>query len=455
MKLNIINKMRTAVVLSAIFFIGALVTQCKKDKSQLGLNVHPQSDQIELFTVDTVSLYTYTVTSDSIVTDELSSASLLGSYIDPYFGKVKASLYTQIRLEGSVDFTPDGGTLGDLAIDSVVLYLAIKSGYGNLQPQTFEVYQMAESIFIDSTYYSNRTIATETTNLVETGQGTITPNPNAPGYVNGLITSESILRIPLSVNDFALPIINQSGTGVLNANDGDGYFVDWFKGIYITTNTPQGINEGAILYTDPLSTNSKVTIYYRDNSGLPADYDTIQFDLNINSSSARFVNFEQDYSGTMVESQLMDSTEGQDVFFLQTMGGVRSRIALPFIENLLDSSNMIINKAELIMPVQYYPSDAYVPSEELFLVRTLEDGGISFIPDYTDDRGGNYIASSSSYTFNITRYLNQLIAGEYKNLPLTIVSGGNAVTANRVVFNGPDNMLKEKPKLVITYSKYE
>jgi hypothetical protein len=445
-----------AVMLSAIFFIGVLFTQCKKDKSQLGLNVQPQTDQIGLTTVDTISLITYTAPSDSIVTDELTAAMLLGSYVDPFFGIVKSSLYTQIRLEGSVDFTPDGGTLADLAVDSVILYLAINSGYGNLEPQTFEVYRMAESIYLDSTYYSNTSKAVMGADLVSAGEGTIIPNPNVPGYVNGVLTSESILRIPLSVNDFAMPIINESGTGVLDANDGDGNFVDWFKGILITSNTvSQSINQGAILYTDPLSANSKVTIYYRDNSGLPSEYDTIQFDLNINSSCARYTKFEQDYTGTMVESQLLDSTEGQDVFFLQTMGGVRSKIALPHIADLLDSSNMVINKAELVLPVQYFPSDAYVPSEELFLVRTLESGGISFIPDYNDDRGGNYTESSSSYTFNITRYLNQMIAGDYENLPLTIVSGGNAVTANRVVFNGPNTILKDKPKLIITYSKYE
>ncbi len=443
-------------MLSAIFFISILFTQCKKDESQLGLNVQPQSDQIGLNVNDTLSLITYTTLSDSIATDEISSGMLLGVYQDPFLGRAEASIYTELRLEGAVDFTPEGGTLSDLAVDSVVLYMAVSGGYGNMDAQTYEVYQMTQSLDIDSTYYSNRNVATTSLNLVKAGEGTITVNPNLPGYVNGNLTSESILRIPLSVNDFAMPIINQSGSGVLNANDGTGFFVEWFKGIYITTkNTVQSTNEGAILYVDPISTNSKVTIYYRDNSGSASEYDTIQYDLNINSSCARFNHLEQDYSGTLVESQLLDSTEGQDVFFLQTMGGVRSKVAFPDLTSFLDSNKLIVNKAELILPVQYYASDAYVPSSELFLVRTLSDGSISFIPDYNEDRGGTFIESTNSYTFNVTRYLNQMIAGEYDNEPLTLVSIGNAVTANRVVFNGPETMLKEKPKLIITYSKYE
>jgi hypothetical protein len=443
-------------MLSAIFFISVIFTQCQKDKNQLGLNVQPQSDQIGLNTIDTLSLITYTSLSDSIATDEISSGMLLGVYQDPFFGKAEASIYTELRLEGAVDFTPDGGTLSDLVVDSVVLSIAVSGGYGNLEAQDYEVYQMTQSLDIDSTYYSNRDIGISTQNLVKAGEGSIYTNPNTPGYSNGILRSQSILRIPLSIADFAMPIINQSGTGVLNANDGDGYFVDWFKGIYITSkNTNQSSNEGAILYLDPISSNSKVTIFYRDNSGLPSDFDTIQYDLNINSSCARFTHLEQDYTGTMVASQLTDSTEGQDVFFLQTMGGVRSKVAFPDLVPFLDSNKLIINKAQLVLPVQYYTSDAYVPSSELFLVRDLEDGRISFIPDYNEDRGGNFVESTSSYTFNVTRYLNQMIAGEYENEPLTIVSIGNAVTANRVVFNGPNSILKEKPKLIITYSKYE
>jgi hypothetical protein len=455
MNISYFNRKRIVGMLSVVCFILLLFAQCKKDKSQLGLNVQPQSDQIGLMVSDTSTLHTYSTLSDSIATDELNAAALLGSYMDPFFGKVSASIYTQIRLAGSVDFTPEGGTLADLEVDSVVLYLVISGGYGNLDAQTFEVYQMEENIFMDFTYYSNKVIPNTGLNLVPIGEGTIVPNASAPGFVGGVQTNNPILRIPLSVNDFAMPIINQSGIGPLISNDGDNGFVSWFKGLYITTNTNQEINEGSILYLDLLSPNSKVTMFYRDNSGLPSEYDTLRFDFNINASCARFGNYQHDYTGTPVEAQLNDTTLGQQLFYLQAMGGVRGNIALPNVERYKDSGNIIINKAELVIPVQYYTTDAYLPPSELFLVRQLPDVGIAFIPDYNDSRGGNYVASTKSYTFNITRYLNQLIAGEYENRPLTIVTSGNAVTANRVVFNGAQTTLKDKPKLIITYSKFE
>lgn len=435
---------RIAVMLSASFFItGILFTSCKKKDNVLGLGLHPEEDLIGLNTMDTLSLVTYSSTSDSIVTDELTSSNLLGSYVDPYLGKATASIYTHIRLEGAIDFIPDGGTINDIALDSVVLYLDITDFYGRLDNQTFEVYQITEDFFKDSTYYSTSTLATDVVNLVEAGMGTITPDGD-------------LLSIPLSLSDFAQPIVNQSGTGTLDGNDGTGKFVDWFKGLHIRVNNSSQVEgDGAILYIDLESSKSKVTLYYRDTMGIAADHDTLEFDFNINSSCARFSNFSQDYSGTLVEQVLVDSTNGQELFFSQTMGGVRAKVDIPYALNVLDSGNVIINKAELILPVQYYPGDPLYPPSELYLVMDNNDGTISFIPDYNDDRGGYFDDDENSYTFNITRYYNQLIRGEISSSPLTVISSGNAVTANRVVFNGPSTILKDKPKVVVTYSKYE
>lgn len=429
-------------MLSASFFIvGVVFTSCKKKDNELGLGLQPDEDIIGLNSIDTLSLVTYCTTSDSIVTDELASSNMLGSYVDPYLGLVESSIYAQIRLEGAVDFIPDGGTLTDIVLDSAILYLDITGYYGMLDEQTFEVYRITEDFYEDSTYYSTSSLSTDVVNLVTSG--IITPNGDQ-------------LSIPLRLSDFAQPIVNESGTGVLSGNDGDGEFVDWFKGLHIkVNNSSQSEGEGAILYLDLESENSKVTLYYRDTLGASTEHDTLEFDFNINSSSARFSNFNQDYTGTLVEQILTDSTLGQEVFFSQTMGGVRAKLDIPYALNVLDSGNVIVNKAELILPVQYYPGDPLFPTDQLFLVMDNEDGTISFIPDYTDSPGGYFVDDESSYTFNITRYYNQLISGEISAQPLTIISAGNAVTANRVVFNGPETILKDKPKVVVTYSKYE
>jgi len=56
--------------------------------------------------------------------------------------------------------------------------------------------------------------------------------------------------------------------------------------------------------------------------------------------------------------------------------------------------------------------------------------------------------------FNITRYVNKIFAGDYENKPLSILVGKTGISANRVIFNGQETMLKDKPKLKLTFTKY-
>ena len=117
---------------------------------------------------------------DSLPADEISGPNMIGSCNDPFFGKTNASIYTHIRLDQSFDFRPNGsGSLDSLIVDSVILYLALEGYYGSLGPQTFEVYQLAEDLWIDSTYYTNSTLSTNLIDLVNSGNELINPTPGA------------------------------------------------------------------------------------------------------------------------------------------------------------------------------------------------------------------------------------------------------------------------------------
>ena len=62
-----------------------------------------------------------------------------------------------------------------------------------------------------------------------------------------------------------------SGNTSLDGNDRPGEFIEWFKGLLITTNnTSPATNEGCIFYTDLISSNSKISLFYR-NAGTAAD----------------------------------------------------------------------------------------------------------------------------------------------------------------------------------------
>lgn len=449
--------MRKVIQLSALFFLGStVIIGCKKKEKNLGLSVQPQSDQLSVNVVDSSKIIFYSVKEDSLRVDELDGPNMLGSYVDPYFGKMSASIISQIRLQSSVDFSASSGSLDSLVIDSVVMYLALESYYGTLENQTFEVYQIGESIDIDSSYYTTTIIPTTGSDLVAGGGSLIKPNPINTGFVEGQPVDQAILRIPLSINDFGWKIMNESGNTSLLGNDGSGEFIDWYKGLMIKVNNPgQPSGQGCILYVDMIDPFSKVTMFYRDTTGVSSEHDTIAFDFNFNANCARFHSVETDYTGTSVESELNDSTNGTDMFFLQALGGVKAKVAFPFIEGLKTDSNKIINKAELILPFQFYDGDPYTPSSSLLITRKNDDDKDVFLPDVNEGgHGGNVDFSSNTYTFNITRYINKVLSGDYENKPLTLITNGSGITANRTILNGYYTSNKDKPKLVLTYTKY-
>ena len=100
----------------------------------------------------------------------------MGSYQDPKFGKVEASVYTEFRLPG---LNPNFGDPTQIVIDSFVLALEYVGYYGDLSAQNFEVYKLTDSIQNASEvkYYQFSTLSTGSTNWVANGQGTITPLP--------------------------------------------------------------------------------------------------------------------------------------------------------------------------------------------------------------------------------------------------------------------------------------
>ena len=437
------------------FLLAIILFSCRKS-NDFGLSVQPTQDLLSANQTDSTSIITYSVIEDSLKTDELPGSNLLGSYVDPYFGSLKTSIYTQIRLESSYDFRPDGTTtLDSLIVDSVILYIALDNYYGNLGGQTFEVYQLNEDLSLDSTYYTNSSKDSIPTNLVASGVGEINPNPQAPGYVKGELVDEAILRIPLSINDFAIPIMQQSGTTTLDGNDGDNEFLDWFKGLLITTNnSTQNINQGAIYYTDLLSNYSKITLFYRDTSGIAADHDTLSFDFNLNANCARFHNSIIDNNSSIVGTTINDTTLGQDLFFVQSLGGCKGKIFFPYLDQLIDSS-IIINKAELILPFQHYILDAYTPASTLILTSENSEGNAVFLPDFFEsNHGGSIDLINKNYRFNITRYINGIVAGQTINSPLSLITSGSGITANRSILNGFNSSKKDKPKLILTYSNY-
>lgn len=424
---------RTILILFLCCFA---IISCKKKEYQLGADVINPSSILGGTSVDTFSLYTYSITEDSVISDNPANV-VLGSYEDPIFGNYEASIFTQLRLAG-VD--PNFGDPDLIVIDSFILALEYEGYYGDLDPQVFEVYELEEDLSLDSTYYSFSTLNHSSTNLVPFDNATITPNTSSPTIVDGDSLAPQ-LRIHLDTNLARSLILEAtSGSSTFSGND---EFLEFFKGLHIKTNNiMQAPGEGAALYLDINDPSSKATIYFRQD-GEPTSYD-----LLMNSDCADFTKVSIDQTGTNVEEVLVDSTAGQSTYYAQAFGA-RAAMSIPGLLNLPE--NIVIHRADLSLPIQFQTGYKYQPGSNVSVatrVDSLSQGliNVGII--------GVYNAVEKSFDINIRDYVQSIVN---KDLPLTelMVSPLYFInSAERIVFNGSNTINKLKPKLTITYTSY-
>ena len=441
MKLKYLIRMRSVV--AAIFVLG--LVSCKKDDSSVGVGIQPENELLGVEVVDTFSLIMYSKQIDSVRTDELTR-NIVGSYMDAELGPTSASSYFHLRTDGTnLIFETDS-----ITVDSVVLAMAYDSYYGNLDQQTFGVYEVLEDFSTDSIFYNIDYLNHDSTNsLVEPGFESVIPDPlNAVT----ILTNEEVPELRLRLkNSLGETLINANPADLATAED----FVNYFKGLCVKPlNGTQMDEEGALLYFDLENVFSRLIVYYTHMEDGVAELK--QFNLNVTNNSARFTRVEHDYSGTNFEAQLADSTLGQTQTMIQTLGGIETNVYVPFIEKLKDSGQVVINKAELVLPADYYQGSSIYPVQELVIYHVNDDGEIEFIPDYpVTSFSQPYDIDNKEYVFHIERHIQQLLNGSKNNNGLRIYPNLGSVTGNRTILNGPATLNLKKPKLVVTYTKYQ
>jgi hypothetical protein len=322
-----------------------------------------------------------------------------------------------------------------------VLSLQYVGYYGDLSAQNFEVYELNDSLSMDSVYYDFSTKPVKPGNLVVNGMGTITPKPLSNTVVGG-DTLAPQLRIPLDTN-FAKSIIEEStsgnGTFASNVN-----FQTFFKGFKVKVNNPsQLIGKGGIYYFN-INNNaaSKLTIYYTQ-SGVEKSYDIV-----MNSQAADFVHIDTDQSGTPLELVLQDSTKGQSTFYAQAFRQ-RAVIKIPGLDNL--PKNIVVHRADLTLPVQFQNGYRYKPGAAVSVAARLKasDTRLSNL-----NVVGAFVDSKKHFSIDLRTYTQALIADNIDNTGVVVSPVFFRNSAERIVFNGPNTINKMKPKLILTYTTY-
>lgn len=421
------------------FFIALalLLSSCDKP-STIGIDIHPQSDKVEVIHIDTFSVWAITKLEDSVPTSQ-TLYNLVGSISDPVFGKAKASFCTQVML-------PTANVVFPLntIVDSIVLTLEIKSFYGNNKYAdlfTFSVFESGKTIYYDSTYHSNSPFVKK--HLL--GVKRIRPNFHDSVYIDGK-KYPPVIRIKLD-NSFAKRIIEGSSQGHLLNNS---TFTEFIKGIIVETNWVE--HGGTIFYIDLISNFSNLTLYYRTTDN--PQQKKFVFPITNRAARYNFFEFDRQYAASDFLQQLNQSVfVPTDKLYLQAMGSTKVNIHFPTIKNLVSMKPIIVNKAELIFYIDEtdFTSKTFPVPAKCVLIKYNKDSSYTFLPDHNDPTfGGNYHSQSKSYRFTITRHIQNLIRNGYEDYGIALMVAGASSRADRVILNGINSI--KKPKLLITYT---
>ncbi len=421
-----------------IAFVAGLFS-CEKDVTDIGVEIQPPNDRLDVSRTDTFKLTAFRMPGDSTGTATWLRAPL-GQLWDPVFGYTKADFFTQARLpDNNVSFGANA------VCDSVKLFIRFDDPgmYGPTDqpgPLGITIYEMTEAMesTLDTFYYSNKTFEYDPMPLLDT---LFVPSLKDELSSGELVPDTLELRLPTSVGQYIL-----GGT----ANDllDNENFSQYFKGLYVTT-----VLSTEMFYLDMPDEATRMTIYYHNDA-----QDNLSYSLVFNSDAQRSNHFVHDYSGTPLDLKPVDTMGyGESVNYVQGLSGMRTAIKIPGLDSL-GRENIVINQALIEFPIVPGSNSVWEEAATMLLLRLSNDGTTQFLPDWYEGAAhfrGGFNSSGNRYTFNIARHVHAVANGSAPNETLVLVISGNAIRANRTVLKGsdPDLYGSDRMKLILTFTK--
>lgn len=451
------------LVIACVWAGYSFFSSCTPD-SGLGANILPENNTLNANFTDTSTVKTSIILEDSVNTTNVGSF-FLGTYNDPVFGETKASIYAQISVptNGANPFTvvgSPGSNTAKVILDSVVFAMpyvyTTPNYYGTLSPQTIQVYLLDNSLYPDTTYYSNQVISHKTL----LGEKVVKPNVvlwDTTKFGPDTFTNYPRFRIKLN-QQWGQKWLDTALSGVVYSGQGDSIllneaaFIRHLPGLYITATSPMQLpGQGSIWYMNLYDAGSGVFFYMRiiDNLG-NVTYSIPQFTISPNN--VMFMHYDHDYKSTAFYAPHKPKVpiSSPNNVYVQGLGGVITKIDFPYLSKQF-SGKVIINRAEVDIPVESQFTGVYSPPAQMYLIgindtSTVPSTSTFTLPDeYSNYYGGSYDAFDNVYQFDIAQYVQNILDGKTIEDGLYLVPGSSAITPDRVVAYGggyPDSFTK-------------
>lgn len=459
-----------------------------KEGSIVKADIAPRNDQVGIIKVpdNFFDIITKTAFIDTLNTsDNISGVRVIhgaGTVVDPYFGKTNAGIYFQVLpptnnfIFSSKQYTMDSAY--------VVLPFTGFSWGDTLNPatQSFNLYELTESISVDDDYYSFQTKTVDRANPLSTISVDIEQLRKAARAATSsdsmLINGDRVpahLRFPLDVADLN-GFVKQFESNVANNASifaSASSFIDRYKGFYVEPDTNQNTNTLPYFFLDGSLDYGRAALvfYYRENDK-PDEVKTAFFSFD-RDDCAHYNWISRNYNGTPAKAIIdnYESTKDQSdpVILMQNEPGAVLDIR---IKNFDQLPVAIVNQAELVI-TKISTGNAYADSTFTGPIRLdpfgvnddgtlyeIEDRNYSSLAAAIEFIGGTQRSLSingvtvTQYTFNIPREVQKAIKDKREELHLRIVGAKGFPAAYRLVAGGRNHTNSDySVKLNVVYSK--
>ena len=405
---------------------------CQKTPIQFG-QIYVDNSFSNVVLVDTLSMQLSTVYYDSVATSG-SADILAGNYTDNIFGKIAAKSFFELAPPGTTTLALN------TTFDSIQLILIPNKSYfgDTTYPVRLSVYQLQSPIafpIYQSQFYNHSDFP-------------VLPYPvgslNTQFYPN--ITDSVFIPLSYAMGDSLFNLIKNNDFIIQNTSA----FIPYFSGLQLAS-SPGG-NHAIYGFKDSVT----MRVYYHQTDVFIVN-EFIDFKF-YNNDNTQFNEVTSDRTGTPVaafnnnNNEIASPATGNSVY-LQYLIGLVPKIKFPTIRSLLLRPDYVkILKAELIVePVinTYNPNSPLPPSLVAFSTDQYNLPGPPLISPATGSsyQTGNLFVDylynqNTSYTYDVTSYLQQQIAIGYANqngLLLIPPAPAWIQSFNRAVFGDQNN----------------
>lgn len=417
--------MNKLFLLASVLLIFA--TSCNKDAELI--DDSGSNNGLPFQKIDSLKLKTSTVLDNTVDGTNLTNV-LLGATQDPRFGFTKAAFYTEFSL------TQNAFSLGANAVlDSIVLVLNQTDAYGSLNAlYDLNVYELNQTLDPTAEYKNNTVLNLKSTTLAS---------------VNSYKFNSENTSIRIKLNDtFGNSLKNKFGTETMESSDNLKAF---FKGVYVTANASNG---DGFVTLGLKNDNTKLQMYFHSDT-----YSDTSFVFNVSTDDVTLNQYSNNTVGSEAASAISDSNKDESFSYVSSMSGVKTLVSFPDMSFLNEA---IINKAE----ISFYQADysnplntSFPEIENMFLFVNLSDESLAFLPDFSSNPssfGGSkeLVAingqNTYKYTFNITKYVQELIKGTADGETLFLNNISNNQGGRIKIGGGANSTLPVKLEILYT-----